>query len=167
LRVARAQDAVASTRPSATGQAIRTDLKASLHEDLTREDATTSASERSFGITFAVLFALIAAIKLWRGSPGSGYWLIAALVMAGLAFFWTAPLRPLNRAWFRLSLALYAVVNPVMMGLIFYVTVVPTGLLMRLLGKDPLRLRRDSQAQSYWIDRTEDGTEPGRMKTQF
>jgi Saxitoxin biosynthesis operon protein SxtJ len=138
-----------------------------LHEDLTREDTTTRASERSFGITFAVVFTLIALIKFWRGHGGAAYWLAAALVALALAFFWTAPLRPLNRAWFRLSLALYAVVNPVMMGLIFYSTVVPTGLLMRLFGKDPLRLRRDPAAASYWIDRSEDGTDPARMKAQF
>jgi|SRR5690349_1370986 hypothetical protein len=149
------------------GKPIPTYQKTALHEDLTRDDGTTRASERSFGITFAVIFALIAAIKLWRGHGGAAYWLAAAVVALALAFYWTAPLRPLNKAWFRLSLALYAVVNPVMMGLIFYSTIVPIGLLMRLFGKDPLRLRRDAAAPSYWIDRSEDGTDAARMKTQF
>lgn len=144
-----------------------TDLKASLHEDLTREDETVSSSERSFGITFAVVFALIAVVKLWHGSTGAIYWLVAAAVMLALASFWRAPLRPLNRLWFRLALVLHAVVNPIMMGLLFYLTVAPIGLLMRLLGKDPLRLRRDPQMQSYWIARTEDGTAPERMRNQF
>lgn len=141
--------------------------KISLHEDLTREDEVTGSSERSFGITCAVVFAIIAAIRFWHGSGSAIYWLIAAAVMLGLAYLWTAPLRPLNRLWFRLALVLYKVVNPIMMGLLFYSTVVPTGLLMRACGKDPLRLRRDAQAQSYWIVRTDDGAAPARMKNQF
>jgi hypothetical protein len=123
-------------------------------------------SERSFGLTFAALFALIAIIKLWRGTGGLA-WLAAAAVMLALALLWTAPLRPLNKAWFRLSLVLHAIVTPVMMAAMFYLAVLPTGLLLRLFRKDPLQLRRDPARASYWIDRTEDGTAPDRMRTQF
>jgi hypothetical protein len=146
---------------------MHTDSKASLHEDLQREEEVIGSSDRSFGITFGVIFALIAAVKLWLGSAGTIYWLLAALVTFALAFFWNAPLRPLNRLWFRLALVLHVVVTPIMMGLLFYLMVVPIGLLMRVLGKDPLRLRRDPQVESYWIARTEDGTAPERMKNQF
>ena len=62
---------------------------------------------------------------------------------------------------------LYKIVNPVVLGLLFYVTVTPIALLMRVLGKDPLRLRRDSDAASYWIDRTPPGPVPESMKNQF
>jgi hypothetical protein len=144
-----------------------TDFKASLHEDLTREEEAIGSSERSFGITFAVVFALIAAVKLWHGSTGAIYWLIPSVVILVLAFFWSAPLRPLNRLWFRLALVLHAVVNPIVMGLLFYGTIAPIGLAMRLAGKNPLRLRRDPQAQSYWIARIEDGTAAERMRNQF
>lgn len=142
-------------------------IKARLHEDLTREDVVAGASERSFGLTFAVLFALIAAFKLWHGAPSGPYWLAAAAAMLALALLWTAPLRPLNKAWLRLSLVLHAVVTPVMMAAMFYLAVLPTGLLIRLFRKDPLGLRRDPARASYWIDRTEDGTARDRMKTQF
>ena len=64
-------------------------------------------------------------------------------------------------------LVLYKVVNPIAMGLVFYTTVVPIGLALRACGKDPLRLRRDPQAASYWIAREPPGPEPDTMKQQF
>ena len=59
-----------------------------------------------------------------------------------IAVFRPAALAPANRVWLRLGLVLYKVVNPVAMGLVFFATVVPIGLIMRVLGKDPLRLAR-------------------------
>jgi hypothetical protein len=73
----------------------------------------------------------------------------------------------LNRVWLRLGLVLYKVVSPIAMGLVFVTTVVPIGLVMRALGKDPLRLRRDSHAASYWIQRDPPGPAPDTMKNQF
>ena len=67
---------------------------------------------------------------------------------------WTAALAPLNKLWTKLGVLLYRVVSPLVLGLLFYVTVTPIALLMRVLGKDPLRLRRDPDAASYWIVRT-------------
>ena len=90
-----------------------------------------------------------------------------AAVFAALAFMWTALLAPLNRLWLKLGLVLYKVVNPIVLGLLFYVTVTPISLLMRVLGKDPLRLRRDPDAASYWIERTPPGPAPESMKNQF
>jgi hypothetical protein len=142
-------------------------IRESLHEDLTREDVVAGASERSFGLTFAALFALIAIIKLWHGTHSGLYWLAAAAAMLALALLWTAPLRPLNRAWFRLSLVLHAVATPVMMAAMFYLAVLPTGLLIRLFRKDPLSLRGQPARASYWIDRADDGTDRDRMRTQF
>jgi hypothetical protein len=80
---------------------------------------------------------------------------------------WPAPLRPLNRLWFRIGLLLHRIVTPVVMGLVFFCSVVPIGLLMRALGKDLLRLRREADAQSYWIEREPPGPARGTMKKQF
>jgi hypothetical protein len=76
-------------------------------------------------------------------------------------------LRPFNRLWFRFGLLLSRVVNPLVMGLLFYFTVTPIGLIMRALGKDPLRLRFDRGARTYWIDRQPPGPEPETMRQQF
>ena len=94
-----------------------------------------------------------------------------ALVVAA-AFFLAALalpriLAPLNRVWLRFGLVLHACISPVIMGLVFYATVTPIGLVRRLLGKDPLRLRLDRDAVTYWIERDPPGPTPDTMPRQF
>ncbi len=108
-------------------------------------------SERSTGLVFAAV-ALIVAV-LFRNTQV--VWiaaLAAALALAVVSF--TAPwlLRPLNRAWFRLSLLMHKVVNPVVMLAIFGLVFVPMGLLMQL-RRDPLMRRRRPDLASYWVKR--------------
>ena len=64
-------------------------------------------------------------------------------------------------------MALHKVVNPVVMGLLFYATITPMALVMKLMGKDPLRRRFDPEAKSYWIERRPAGPEPQSMRRQF
>ena len=52
-------------------------------------------------------------------------------------------------------------------GIVYYLTVVPTGLIMRALGKDPLRLRFERELPSYWIKREPPGPNPKTMNDQF
>jgi hypothetical protein len=121
------------------------------HEQLDREHEVAVSSERGFGFVFAGVCAAIAGMRAWNGHADAAWWLAIAAAFAVLARFWTAPLAPLNRAWARLGRALHAIVNPVLMGLLFVVSIAPIGLLMRLAGKDLLRLRRDPSATTYWI----------------
>ena len=79
--------------------------------------------------------------------------------------FAPAMLRPLNLLWLRFGLLLHRVVNPIVMGLLFFAVFMPMGLLMRLSGKDFLRLRFRGGDTSYWITRV--GSPPGSMRNQF
>jgi predicted membrane metal-binding protein len=135
--------------------------------DFTRHSGVTIGSERSFGLVFA---AVLAFVGLWPLLEGAGprAWALAAaaaFLLAGLAV--PRLLRPLNLAWFRVGLLLGLVVSPVVMFVIFVVAVVPTAFVARLSGKDPLRLRIDRQAPTYWIDRRREGTPIGSMRHQF
>jgi hypothetical protein len=126
-----------------------------------------AGSDRSFGLTFAVVFALIG---LWPMVHGASlrYWAIAvAMVFFVAGLFWPGLLSPPKRVWFRLSLALHRVVNPVLMFLIYYGVIVPIGLVLRALGKDLLRLRNDHSAPSYWLAREPPGPADGSMAKQF
>jgi hypothetical protein len=76
-------------------------------------------------------------------------------------------LAPLNRAWTRLGLLLFHVVNPVVMFLLYALAIVPVGAVMRLMRKDPLRLRFEPEAASYWLTREPPGPAPETMKDQF
>jgi hypothetical protein len=138
-----------------------------LHEDLSRDEETVGASDRGFGLTLAGVCGLVGTVRLALDHDHAAWWLGAAAVALVFAMFWPAALAPLNRVWLRLGLVLYKVVNPVAMGLVFFTTVVPTGLIMRALGKDPLRLKRDPGAASYWIARDPPGPAPDTMKNQF
>ncbi len=139
----------------------------SAHEDFSREHAVKGASDRAFGLVFAAVFA---AIGLWplAGGGAPRWWALAvAAAFAALAFAAPKLLRPANRLWQQLGRGINRVVGPVVTGLVFYAAVVPTGVIMRLLGKDPLRLKLDPDAASYWIERTPPGPAPDTMPHQF
>jgi len=137
------------------------------HEDFSRQEKIKPSSDRSFGLVIATVFLIITFWPLIRGQPVRWWALGVAAVFAALALLWTAALAPLNTGWTKLGVLLYRVVSPIVLGLLFYVAVMPVGLLMRVLGKDPLRLRRDPDAASYWIDRMPPGPAPESMKNQF
>jgi hypothetical protein len=138
-----------------------------LHEDLARHSDEPRSSERNLGITFAVVLALIGVLKLYRGNASGLYWIAAAVPFLICAYLWVAPLRPLNVIWHRIGIFLFNVINPIVMAIVFFASVVPIGLLMRYLGKDPLRLKFDRAARSYWIERDPPGPAGETMKNQF
>jgi hypothetical protein len=137
------------------------------HEILHRDGAPKSASDRGFGFVLAGFFALICALGLWRGSERWPLWL--GLAVAALALALAAPgvLAPFNRVWTKFGLLLHAIVSPIILGVIFYLCIAPIGFLMRLSGKDPLRLRYEPEADSYWIKRMPPGPQPDSFKNQF
>ena len=101
------------------------------HESYSRDEAVIGSSDRSFGIVMAAAFGLISLLNWWHGGR-SWPWTsgIAALCLAA-ALFYPAILRPFNRLWLKFGLLLHKVVNPVVMALVFFGTVLPTGLIMR------------------------------------
>lgn len=141
------------------------------HEVFDRNEEVKGSSERSFGLVMATFFLLVTLLPLLHKplSYDSVRWWALALsaVFASLAFLWTAPLAPLNKLWTKFGLLLHLIVSPIILGLLYYVSVVPIALLMRAFGKDPLSLRRDANASSYWIERTPPGPAPDTMKNQF
>ena len=138
-----------------------------LHEDLHREEDVIGPSDRKFGLTIGVILALIALWKAWQASPWAYCWGALAVFLLVFASWRPAVLAPLNRAWLRLGLVLYRVVNPVVMAILFYLTMLPIGLLLRLAGKDLLRLRRDGGAKSYWRPRADERPLSESMRQQF
>ena len=138
-----------------------------IHEDLRRRHTVKRSSNRCFGIVFFSVFGLIAiwpifhdgAFRIWALTLGLGFLLTA--------LFRPAVLTPLNKAWTAFGLLLHKIVNPVVMGLIFYLTVLPTGLALRILKKDLLHIDWDENADSYWIPRETSVTSLSSMKNQF
>jgi hypothetical protein len=111
-------------------------------------------------------FALLSLLNVWHHGRLWPWTLSAAVLFVLLAWLRPSSLRHINRLWMKLGLILHQIVNPIVMGLLFYGTIVPTSLVMRLRGKDLLRLRRAPEAESYWIARTP-GPAPETMRDQF
>jgi hypothetical protein len=127
----------------------------------------TGSSNRSFGIVFAVVFALLGLWPLMAGETVRWWALGPSVIFLGLALVRPAVLQPLNRLWTKFGLVLHRLVNPVIMAVLFFLTIVPLGLVMRVLGKDLLLLSPDPQAKSYWIERRPPGPDPETMPNQF
>jgi hypothetical protein len=136
-------------------------------EDIRRDEITAGGSNRSFGLVFAGFFAIIAFLPLFFGEPVRVWALLTSGVFLLAAFAFPSILAPLNRLWTKFGLLLHRIVSPVVLGFMFYVVVTPIGLLMRLLGKDLLRLKFERRAGSYWIERRPPGPPPESLKDQF
>jgi hypothetical protein len=148
----------------------------STHEDFSREEEIEGSTDRGFGLTVGGILLGIAVLRLvlgwWAAGTVTFGWAEQALGGIGLVLVVLGLGRPsslslLNRAWTRLGLLLFKVVNPVVLGLIFLVTIIPIGLIMRAFGKDPLRLKFDRSAESYWIERDPPGPASETMSQQF
>ena len=140
---------------------------ANTHEMPSSPAEVQLGSDRTFGLVFAVVFGLVSGFPLIIGKP---YHLWAGgLSVAFLATALVLPrfLRPLNRIWFRIGALLHKIASPLVMGLLFFSTILPTSLLMRLFGKRPLTLKFDTAAKSYWIKRGPAEPSPASMKNQF
>lgn len=124
-------------------------------------------SDRSFGLVFAAVFLLVCLAPLKSGGEPRLWAGAVAVVFLVVSFAAPKLLKPLNRLWFLVGMALHHVVTPLVMGLLFFVTVTPIALIVRVMGKDPLRLKRDDAAASYWIMREPPGPAPDRMRRQF
>jgi hypothetical protein len=126
--------------------------------------------ERNFGLLFALIFSVLGAYYYWKAAI-----LLAALAstLFGIAFLAVALLKPdllhpLNRAWCWLGFALGKVVNPLVLGAIFFLLLTPIAALMRAFGRDALHLRAGPKSEaSYWVERDTPGPDPATFKNQF
>jgi hypothetical protein len=125
------------------------------------------ASERSFALVFAGFFAIVGCWPLIHGNALRLSALAIAAVFLVLGLWRPSVLRPLNVGWFKLSLLLAKIVTPIVMGLLYVTTIIPTSLVLRMRGKDLLRFAPQPGSNSYWIIRKLPGPEAGSMKRQF
>jgi hypothetical protein len=124
-------------------------------------------SDRSFGLVFAGAFAAVGVYRAAGGRSDGSIWLGASAVLAVVAVAAPGWLAPFNRLWFRFGLLLARIVQPLASGAIFFLVVTPIGLLMRMSGKDVLRLKREPASATYWIERDPPGPPPATMSRQF
>ena len=124
--------------------------------------------DRHVGILFAAVFILIASWPVLFSAGQIRIWALAiALVFLAISFLRPAALHPLNRAWMAFGLLLSRIVNPLVLGILFFVVITPVALVTRLFGRDPLNQKLDPTAKTYWTDRDPNSSTSGTMKDQF
>ena len=122
------------------------------------------SSNKSFGIVFFTVFLIIAIWPLLNGYEIRYWSLIISIVFLFLGILNSKILTPLNKTWFKIGILLGNIISPIIMSIIFFLVVTPTGIIMRLLGKDLLRQKINKSKKSYWIKNI---TSLDSMKNQF
>ena len=122
------------------------------------------SSNKSFGLVFFVVFLIIGFYPLIFSGGDLRFWsLIVSFVFLILGLMNSKILLPLNKLWFKFGIFLGKIVSPLIMGIIFFLVVTPTGLIMRLLGKDIIKLNYNND-KSYWIEKK---GPKSKMRDQF
>ena len=121
------------------------------------------STNRSFGVVFFVVFLLIAIYPLTHSGDIRIWSAIISFIFLVLGLLNSSILTPLNKIWFKFGIILGKIISPVIMAIIFFLVVTPTGLIMRILRKDILNLKYN-QNKSYWIEK--EGPK-SKMKNQF
>ena len=131
------------------------------------------AARRSFAKSLVIGFPALAIVFTLMGWLKTGAvptwtpWLAAIGAGAGV-LFWVIPqiAKPFYLVWYFAACCIGIVVSNLLIAGFFYLVVTPVGLIMRLLGRDPMKRRFEREATSYWMD-AEKGVDPKRYFRQF
>ena len=132
--------------------------------EISRHVSTVQSSEKSFGVVFSIVFLIVALYPLITFADLRIWALVVSIIFFLLAFLAPKILVLPNKLWFKFGILLSSIIAPIVMAFVYFVTVLPIGLIMRLLGKDLLKQKLDKNAKSYWVKRSEP---MGSMKNQF
>ena len=122
------------------------------------------SSNRSFGIVFFFVFLIISLWPLINENPIRVWSIVIAIIFLILGLMNSKILKPLNIIWFKFGVLLGNIVAPIVMGFIFFAVITPTGVIMKIIGRDLLHSKYDNRKKSYWINR---GKPKSTMKNQF
>ena len=120
-------------------------------------------SNKSFGIVFFIVFLIIALYPMLKGQDLRLWSLIISLIFLILGMINSTVLTPLNKIWFKFGILLGNIISPIVMAIVFFVVVTPTGIIMKILRKDLIGLKKNNK-NTYWIEKKAKMTS---MKNQF
>ena len=132
---------------------------------------TSRRALRNFGLVVGGVFAGIAAVIAWRNGWTPTPWAIGlggpALVLMALGLVAPRVLHPVYKVWMGLAVVLGFVMTRVILTVVVVGLVIPIGLVLRLVGKDLLRLQLDPAADSYWLPKEKAAPAAERMTRYF
>ena len=127
-------------------------------------DKLQMSSNKSFGIVFFVFFLIISLFPLFKDGNIRIWAMVLAIIFLILGLLNSTILNPLNKIWIKFGILLGTIISSILMGIVFFVVVTPTSLIMRILGKNLLGLKKDNTKRSYWLERS---SIKSKMKNQF
>ena len=116
-------------------------------------------TNRSFGILFFIVFSIISIWPILSGNELRLWSFIVAIIFLIMGITKSRFLTPFNRAWIKFGELLGVIISPLIMGLVYFLVVLPIGIFMRVLGKDLLSLKFNKNIETYWNNK--------KVKTNF
>ncbi len=122
-------------------------------------------SNKKFGYFFSIVFALISAYLFIKNNIWAYFFSFATVSFLLTTILKADLLLPLNKIWMRFGFLLGMIVSPVVLGIIFFGLFTPIALLMRLVGRDELKLKLENKSSQWTLkDNTYKG---GSFRSQF
>ena len=137
------------------------------HEDFSRKLPQRKLRDRTFGLAGAGILSAVGLLPLLRHHPVRWYALAAAAALLAAALAAPRLIAPLHRALMRFGHAVSIVLSHLISAVLLLVAFAPARLFFRLGGQDPLALRWDARAPTYWIPKDPPGPPPATMAHQF
>lgn len=138
-----------------------------MHENLSGREEIKVSSNRSFGIVFTLIFLAVGTLGILRGQSAGWLFLAGSALFFVVAFARPSILGPLNRAWIKFGFLLSRVGNPIILGIVFFLVIVPMAVVRKLLSEDSLHLDFESGRESYWEKCDPPRPKRGFMTKQF
>ena len=107
-------------------------------------------SEFSFGLTFSLVFAIIAFYTFYFHNNNPLLLIIASITLLLISIIYPKLLYVPNKIWLKFGMILGLIVSPIIMFIIYFFVITPIGLMMKILGKDLLNQKINIQKKSYW-----------------
>ena len=123
-----------------------------------------SGSIKSFGIVFFFVFVIIALYPLLNENSIRVWSLIVSFIFLFLGMLNSPLLKPLNLIWFKFGLFLGQFIAPVVMGIVYFLVVFPTFLLLKIFKRNYLNIKYERNKNSYWLNIKD---KSNSMKDQF
>jgi len=131
----------------------------------------TAAEVRRLGLVFLAAALVLFALSVWKSRAGHWPWQSgAAAVFAASGLYCLAlghRARGIHRAWTSLGDALGRIVSPLVLGVLYFLVVTPFGIISRLRRRDPLGLKPDAKAPTYWRAPASGRTDRARLLRQY
>jgi|TARA_B110000285_G_C14952514_1_gene527505 hypothetical protein len=121
-------------------------------------------NNRGFGLLFCIFFLVVGMFPLIKGEDPRIIYLPISIIFLFLGVINSKILTPLKKLWIKLGDLLGIIIAPIIMGLVYFLILTPLSIIVKVAGKDLLKLKFSNKVKSYWIKRDKD---PGSMDKQF